>query len=53
MMRPVTIFVALRYLREHRENSFASFVTVASVIGVALGVAALIVVFMRIVVGPR
>lgn len=44
MMRPVTIFVALRYLREHRENSFASFVTVASVIGVALGVAALIVV---------
>lgn len=44
MMRPVTLFVALRYLREHRENSFASFVTVASVIGVALGVAALIVV---------
>jgi len=44
MMRPVTVFVALRYLREHRENSFASFVTVASVIGVALGVAALIVV---------
>lgn len=44
MIRPVTIFVALRYLREHRENSFASFVTVASVIGVALGVAALIVV---------
>jgi lipoprotein-releasing system permease protein len=44
MMRPVTLFVALRYLREHRENSFASFVTVASVMGVALGVAALIVV---------
>ena len=44
MMRPVTVFVALRYLREHRDNSFASFVTVASVIGVGLGVAALIVV---------
>ena len=43
-MRPVPVFVALRYLREHRENSFASFVTVASVVGVALGVAALIVV---------
>jgi lipoprotein-releasing system permease protein len=44
MMRPVAMFVGLRYLREHRDNSFASFVTVASVIGVALGVAALIVV---------
>ena len=44
MMRPVPVFVALRYLREHRENQFASFVTVASVLGVGLGVAALIVV---------
>lgn len=44
MMRPVAAFVALRYLREHRGNSFASFVTLASVLGVALGVAALIVV---------
>ncbi len=44
MLRPVAAFVALRYLREHRENQFASFVTVASVLGVGLGVAALIVV---------
>ena len=44
MMRPVPLFVAVRYLRERSGNSFASFVTVASVIGVALGVAALIVV---------
>ncbi|RMF96350.1 MAG: lipoprotein-releasing ABC transporter permease subunit [Gammaproteobacteria bacterium] len=44
MLRPVPLFIALRYLREHRENQFASFVTVASVLGVALGVAALIVV---------
>ena len=44
MIRPVAVFIAWRYLREHRENQFASFVTVASVLGVALGVAALIVV---------
>ncbi len=44
MIRPVAAFVALRYLREHRENHFASFVTVASVLGIGLGVAALIVV---------
>ena len=44
MMRPVAAFVGLRYLRTHRSNHFVSFVTVASVAGVALGVAALIVV---------
>lgn len=44
MMRPVPVFVGLRYLRSQRSNSFASFVSIASVFGVALGVAALIVV---------
>ncbi len=44
MMRPVAAFVGLRYLRAQRANQFASFVSAASVIGVALGVAALIVV---------
>jgi len=44
MMRPVAAFVGLRYLRAQRANQFASFVSSASVIGVALGVAALIVV---------
>ncbi len=44
MMRPVAAFVGLRYLRAQRANQFASFVGAASVIGVALGVAALIVV---------
>lgn len=43
-MRPVAIFVGLRYLQTQRSNGFASFVSIASVIGVALGVAALIVV---------
>ncbi len=44
MMRPVAIFVGLRYLQTQRSNGFASFVSIASVFGVALGVAALIVV---------
>ncbi len=44
MQRSVAIFIALRYLRERGGNQFASFVTAASVVGVALGVAALIVV---------
>ncbi len=44
MIRPVAAYIGLRYLRTHRSNQFASFVTMASVIGVALGVAALIVV---------
>ncbi len=44
MIRPAAAFIGLRYLRTHRSNQFASFVTIASVAGVALGVAALIVV---------
>ena len=44
MMRPATAWVALRYLRSQRSNQFASLVGLASVTGVALGVAALIVV---------
>ncbi len=44
MMRPVAVFVGLRYLRAQRSNNFASFVSIASVAGVALGVASLIVV---------
>jgi len=44
MLRPATVWIALRYLRAQRANPFASLVALASVIGVALGVAALIVV---------
>ncbi|MDP7042133.1 MAG: lipoprotein-releasing system transmembrane subunit LolC, partial [Gammaproteobacteria bacterium] len=44
MNRPLALFLGLRYLRASKGNSFSSFVTVASVIGVALGVATLIVV---------
>lgn len=44
MRRPVAGYIGLRYLRSQRANQFASFVTIASALGVALGVAALIVV---------
>ncbi|MCL4780340.1 MAG: lipoprotein-releasing ABC transporter permease subunit [Gammaproteobacteria bacterium] len=44
MIRPVALWMALRYLRTQRASQFASLVGLASVLGVALGVAALIVV---------
>lgn len=44
MRRPVSAWIGLRYLRSQRANQFASFVTLASALGVALGVAALLVV---------
>ncbi|MEQ8659764.1 MAG: lipoprotein-releasing ABC transporter permease subunit, partial [Gammaproteobacteria bacterium] len=44
MFRPVTLFVALRYLRSKRRNRFAGFVSLVSVSGIALGVAALVIV---------
>lgn len=44
MMRPATAWIALRYLFAQRSNQFAALVGLASVVGVALGVAALIVV---------
>ncbi len=44
MRKPVALFVGLRYLRARKGSGFVSFVTAASVLGVALGVATLIVV---------
>jgi len=44
MRRPVAVFIGLRYLSSRKGSGFVSFVTFASVIGVALGVATLIVV---------
>ena len=38
------LFVALRYLRAKRRTRFVSFITLISLIGIALGVAALIVI---------
>lgn len=44
MRRPIALFIGLRYLKASKGNGFVSFVNAASVLGVALGVAALIVV---------
>lgn len=44
MFYPLEVFVGLRYLRARRRNHFVSFISLASLLGIALGVAALIVV---------
>jgi lipoprotein-releasing system permease protein len=44
MLNPVELFVGLRYLRAKRRTRFVSFITLISLIGVSLGVAALIVI---------
>lgn len=44
MFQPYLLFIASRYLLTRRQNRFASFVSVVSVVGIALGVAALVIV---------
>lgn len=44
MFYPLSLFIALRYNRSHKKNGFISFITFFSVIGITLGVMALIVV---------
>lgn len=44
MIKPVELFIGLRYLRAKRRTRFVSFITLISLIGIALGVAALIVI---------
>jgi len=44
MFRPVELFVALRHLRSRDRSRFASFISLISVLGIALAVAVLIVV---------
>ena len=41
---PFELFVGLRYTRAKRKNHFISFISLTSMVGIALGVAALIVV---------
>ena len=41
---PLPVFIALRYVRARRRNHFISFITLISMLGVAVGVAALITV---------
>ncbi|HNP34613.1 MAG TPA: lipoprotein-releasing ABC transporter permease subunit [Woeseiaceae bacterium] len=44
MLRAHELFVGLRYLRAKRRTRFVSFITLISLLGIALGVAALIVI---------
>lgn len=44
MFTKFEIFVGLRYLKAKQKNSFVSFISLISIVGIALGVAALIVV---------
>ena len=44
MLSPYELFVGLRYTRAKRKNHFISFISITSMMGIALGVAALIVV---------
>lgn len=44
MIDPVELFLGLRYLRAKRRTRFVSFITAISLAGIALGVAALIII---------
>lgn len=44
MFKPLPLFIGLRYLRAKRRNHFISFISLVSMLGIALGVAALITV---------
>ena len=44
MFRPKELYIGLRYTRAKRRNGFVSFIALISMMGIALGVAALIVV---------
>jgi len=42
MFKPIPVAIGLRYLRAKRRNGFISFISLASILGIAIGVAALI-----------
>ncbi|MCW8901113.1 MAG: lipoprotein-releasing ABC transporter permease subunit [Gammaproteobacteria bacterium] len=44
MFKPIELFVGLRYTRAKRRNHFISFISLSSMLGIALGVTALITV---------
>ncbi len=43
-MRSLSLFIGRRYLRAKRQNNFISFISLVSMAGIALGIAALIIV---------
>jgi lipoprotein-releasing system permease protein len=44
MIRPIELFIGLRYTRAKRRNHFISFISLISMLGIALGITALITV---------
>ncbi len=44
MFKPLPIFIGLRYTRSRKKNHFVSFISLTSMLGIALGVAVLITV---------
>lgn len=44
MFRPLEVFIGLRYTRAKRRNHFISFISLISMLGIAIGIAALITV---------
>jgi len=44
MLRPLELAIGLRYTRARRRNHFISFISLSSILGIAIGVAALITV---------
>lgn len=44
IFRPIALYIALRYTRAKRRNQFISFMSLVSIIGIALGVAVLLTV---------
>jgi lipoprotein-releasing system permease protein len=44
MFKPLEVYVGLRYTRAKRRNHFISFISLSSMLGIALGVTALITV---------
>ncbi|RFA24557.1 lipoprotein-releasing system transmembrane subunit LolC [Alkalilimnicola ehrlichii] len=44
MFKPIELFIGLRYTRAKRRNHFVSFISLTSMVGIALGVTALITV---------
>jgi lipoprotein-releasing system permease protein len=44
MIKPLSVFIGLRYLRAKRQNHFISFISLISMMGIALGVTTLITV---------
>ena len=44
MRQPFTLAIGLRYTRSRRRSGFVSFITLISVVGIALGITTLIVV---------